>query len=442
MRDMNTCTTPLTRFRAALYHDVLGMRRDALFELTDAVLTDPGPSSLVRHTLNPCFRRGWASASDALGDGSLDPAALMRLWGAFLPSPESGPRPVWALDGTTWPRPAAATSAERTWCRFVSVGQPQDGIVPGWEWQWLGAVTAGTSSWVLPLSVERRGPQAGSPTVLAIGQVRAALAARPAAMPRPVVVMDSHYDVGALAAANLECDLLARRSARRCFYRAPPPYPGFGAPRKHGPVFRTHDPATHGLPDRTQRQLDPAHGWVQIDCWERLHRQPAPTVELTVLRVTVGRLPRRATPPAPLWLVWAGQALPADLTQLWRWYAQRFAIEHFFRFLKQALGWTAISLRHPAAAERWTQVAATALWELWLARPELTAARLPWERPRDPARATPGQVRRDFAGLLVDAGTPARPPRPRGKSPGRQLGEQPGRSPRYPPYRRSPPTVA
>jgi hypothetical protein len=395
----------------------------------------------VRHTLNPWFRRGWASASDALGDGSLDPAALERLWGAFLPPPEPGQRPVWALDGTTWPRPAAQTSAERTWCRFVSVGQPQDGIVPGWEWQWLGAVTAGTSSWVLPLSVARRGPHAGSPTTLAMTQLRAALAARAADSPRPVVVMDSHYDLGALAGAHLDCDLLARLAARRCFYRAPPPYLGVGAPRKHGPVFRTHDPATHGTPDRTQRQFDPERGWVQIECWDQLHRQPTPTIAVTVLRVTVGRLPRRATPPAPLWLVWADDELPADLSQVWRWYEQRFAIEHLFRFVKQDLGWTAISLRHPAAAERWTQVVATAIWELWLARPEIAAARLPWERPRDPAHATPGQVRRGFAGLLRDVSTPARAPRPRGKSPGRQLGAGPGRSRRYPTHRRSPPPV-
>lgn len=439
MRDMNACTTPLTRFRAALYHDVLGMRRDALFELTDAVLTDPGPSSLVRHTLNPCFRRGWASASDALSDGSLDAAALQRWGGAFLPPPEPGQRPVWALDGTTWPRPAAKTSEERTWCRFVTGGQPQEGVVPGWEWQWLGAIVAPPSSWVLPLSVERRGPQAGSPTTLAITQLRAALQAQPEDAPRPVVAMDSHYDLGALAAAGLECDLLARLSARRRFFRRPPVYAGFGAPRKHGPVFRTHDPATHGRPDRTLRQDDPARAWVQIDAWERLHTPTAPTVELTVLRVTVGRLPRRDRPPAPLWLVWHGESLPADLTRVWLWYEQRFAIEHLFRFLKQSLGWTAVGVQATATAERWTNLMATAVWELWLARPELRAARLPWERPTPPQRATPGQVRRGFAGLLLDAGTPAHPPRPRGKSPGRRPGEQPGRRPRYAIHRRSPP---
>ena len=436
---METCPQPLTRFRAALDHDVLGMRRDALFALTDAVLTDAAPSSLVRHTLNPWFRRGWASASDALSDGSLDNGALMRRWSAFLPAPEAGERLLWALDGTTWPRPAAKTSNERPWGRFVTGGHPQEGVVPGWEWQWLGAIAAPPSSWVWPLSVERRGPHAGSPTALAIAQVRAALQAQPEDAPRPVVLLDSHYDLGARAAAELDCERLARLAARRRFYRAPPPYAGFGAPRKHGPVFRTHDPATHGVPDRSLRQLDPARGWVQIDAWERLHAQATPTIAATVLRVTVGRLPRRETPPAPLWLIGHGAFLPDDLTRLWRGYEQRFAIEHLFRFLKHARGWTAIRVRRAAAAERWTQVVATAIWELWLARPAVIATRLPWERPRSPARATPGQGRRGLIGLFVRIGAPARPPRSRGQSPGRQPGEQPERCLRYAIHRRSPP---
>lgn len=433
-----TTTLPLARFRAAFYRDVLGRRRDALFELLDAVLTDAGPTTLVRRSLNPGFARGWASACDALADGSLDFAAARRLIVDSLPPPAPGERELWALDGTTWPRPAAKTSPDRTWCRFVTGGQPAEGVIPGWEWQWLGRIAAHRQSWVLPLDVARRGPAAGSPTALAITQLRRTLKARPADAPRPVVTADSHYDVADLIAANLPCDLLVRLSRRRRFYRRPLPYTGKGAPRKHGPVWRTHDPATHGAPDRTRTVADPARGWVRIDVWERLHSQGSETVEVTVVRVTVGRLPRRETPPEPLWLAWHGE-LPDDLSLLWRWYEQRFPMEHLFRFLKQDLGWTTVRLRTPGTAVRWTWLVATGVWQLWLARDATVETRLPWERPQPVAQRSPGRVRRDFPRLLRGLSSPARPPQPRGKSPGRRPGEGTGRRQRFAIHRRGPP---
>jgi hypothetical protein len=433
-----TTLLPLARFGAAFYRDVLKLRRDALFDLLDAVLTAAGPSSLVRRSLEPGFTRGWASTCDALSDGALDTAAVRRLFVASLPPPAPGERELWALDGTTWPRPAAKTSPDRTWCRFVTGGQPAEGVIPGWEWQWLGRIAAHRQSWVLPLDVARRGPASGSPTTLAISQLRRTLATRPTDAPRPVVTADSHYDVADLIAAGLACDLLVRLSSRRRFYRRPSPYAGTGAPRKHGPVFRTHDPATHGSPDRTQTVTDPTRGWVRIDVWERLHCQGSETIEFAVVRVTVGRLPRRETPPDPLWLAWHGQ-LPDELTLLWRWYEQRFPMEHLFRFLKQDLGWTAVRVRLPGAAVRWSWLLAAGIWQLWLARAATCETRLPWERPQPADRRSPGRVRRDFPRLLRGLSSPIRPPRSRGKSPGRRPGEQTGRRQRFPIHRRGPP---
>jgi hypothetical protein len=433
-----TTILPLARFRSAFYRDVLGLRRDAQFDLLDAVLTDAGPTSLVRRSLSPGFARGWASTCDALSDGTLDFAAARRLCVASLPPPPAGERELWALDGTTWPRPAAKTSPDRTWCRQVSGGQPAEGVVPGWEWQWLGRIAAHRQSWVLPLDVARRGPAAGTPTELAITQLRRTLKTRPADAPRPVVTADSHYDVAALIAAALPCDLLVRLSSRRRFFRPPPPYAGKGAPRKHGPVFRTHDPTTHGEPDRSQTVADPARGWVRVDLWERLHGQGTATVEFAVVRVTVGRLPRRETPPEPLWLAWHGE-VPTDLTLLWRWYEQRFPMEHLFRFLKQDLGWTAIRVNRPGTALRWSWLLAAGIWQLWLARAATAETALPWERPQPVAHRSPGRVRRDFPRLLRGLTSPARPPRPRGKSPGRRPGEGTGRRPRCAIHRRGPP---
>jgi hypothetical protein len=180
---------------------------------------------------------------------------------------------------------------------------------------------------------------------------------------------------------------------------------------------------------------------VRLDVWERLHTQPAPHIALTVIRITLAHLPRREQPPKPLWLVWWGGPLPQDLRTVWHWYQRRFAVEHAFRFLKQDLGWTTIRPRAPASADRWSWLLAAGLWQLWLAREVVADARLPWERvPVD--ALSPGRVRRGFGGLLLSLGTPARPPQPRGKSPGRQIGQCPGPAPRHPVLRRGPPKAA
>ena len=114
-------------------------------------------------------------------------------------------RPRWpagaggGIDGSIWPRPSAGTSPARTCCHRVATGFPQDGIVPGWESQWLVAVPEPNGSWVLPLEVTRRSPASGSPTELALDQVHDVLAVRLAAAPRPPVVLDAGYDPVQLA---------------------------------------------------------------------------------------------------------------------------------------------------------------------------------------------------------------------------------------------------
>lgn len=124
---------------------------------------------------------------------------------------------------------------------------------------------------------------------------------------------------------------------------------------------------------------------------------------------------------------------------VWHWYQRRFAIAHACRFLKQELGWTTPRLRSPLAADCWSWRLASARWQLWLARGQVADARLPWDTAAARDQLGPGRVRRVMAGLLATLGSPARPPRPRGKSPGRQRGQCPGHAPRFPVQRRAPP---
>jgi hypothetical protein len=445
--------TDLARFRAALYATGLGHRKDSLFETIDAVLTAAGPAPLVRLSLMPGFRRGWASVPDALASGQVHVEAVRALLVRTLPLPSRDLlRPLWVGDASTWPRPEARTSPERTYCHRVTAGVPQSGIVAGWEYHWLVAVPEATGSWVLPLDVTRRAPPPipqdrgaakDTPTAVVVRQLRAALAPAPTDAPRPVVALDSNYDPVALVRAQREpaglaVDAVVRLASHRVFYGAPGPYAGKGRPRVHGPVFRCKDPTTHGVPARQATLDDPDYGTVTVSAWTSLHVRHAPDAAVAVVRVQVERLPRRERPPAPLWLAWLGGPLPDDLPLVWRWYLRRFTVEHGLRFSKQTLGWTTVRPRHPAAADRWTWLIALALWQLWLARGLLADARLPWEPPQAPERLSPGRVRRAFAGRFVQIGTPAKPAKPRGKSPGRRPGQAPGPAPRCAVVRRAP----
>ena len=111
---------------------------------------------------------------------------------------------------------------------------------------------------------------------------------------------------------------------------------------------------------------------------------------------------------------------------------RRLDLEHTFRFPKQSMGWTTPRLRHPEQADRWTWLVVAAFTQLKLARACVADRRLPWERRYSPGHLTPIRVHRVVSALLAKLGTPAKPPKPCGRSPGRPKGRRSGRAKRYP----------
>jgi hypothetical protein len=126
------------------------------------------------------------------------------------------------------------------------------------------------------------------------------------------------------------------------------------------------------------------------------------------------------------------RAGPLDLSVLWRAYVRRFDLEHTLPFAMQTLNWVLPRVRHPEQADRWTALLVAAHTQLRLARPCVADQRLPWERRLRPERLTPYRVRRAFSALLLRLGTPASPPKPCGRSPGRPKGRRSGPARRYP----------
>ena len=97
-------------FRSSLYN-CLHRRADALFELTDALLTaEESVPSPVHLSLQPSHRRGWGSLYNALSHGRLDAEALKAL---LAHHPLAGAEaPVYAVDVSVWPRCDAECSPQ------------------------------------------------------------------------------------------------------------------------------------------------------------------------------------------------------------------------------------------------------------------------------------------------------------------------------------------
>jgi hypothetical protein len=431
----------LRAFRTAL-HGCFHRRADALCELVDALLAADAVSSLPHLSLQAVHRRGWGSLYDALTAGRIDVAALRGLLlGQVLPDTQ----PVYAVDLSVWPRCDAETSPERGFYYHPSrhsAGQP---IVAGWAYQWLAQLNVDRDSWTAPCDVRRVPPTENAHTV-AVEQIRALLTQEPGAETRPLFVFDAGYDSAHLTQALAETPvaILVRLRADRCFYADPPPAmpsPKGGRPRKHGAKFACKDPTTWPVPTAEQVIQDEQYGTVRVRAWAGLHpkqqahpgrgtRKTRPIVRGTVVLVEVSRLPARPYPPKLLWLWWAGPGCP-DLDLLWRSYVRRFDLEHTLRFCKQSLGWTMPRVRHPEQADRWTWLVVAAYTQLRLARPWIADRRLPWERPLALGTSTPARVRRALSALLPMVGTPAKAPKPCGRSPGRPMGSRLGRAPRY-----------
>jgi len=429
----------LATFRRELYR-CLDRRADALFELTDALLTADPIASPAYLSLEPVHRRGWGSLYAALVRGRIDHAALRALIGRH---PLADGQPIYAVDVSVWPRCDAETSPERGYYYHPSrhsAGQP---IVAGWAYQWIAQLGFRRDSWTAPVDVRRVHPTRNV-HALAAEQIRAVLRTRPPGAPAPLFVFDAGYDPEQLVQelGDLPVAILVRLRRDRCFYADPTAQPPVGRPRQHGAKFACRDATTWPEPTAAYTVADEQYGRVHVRAWSGLHakrqnhpgrgsRRTKPVVRGTLVLVEVSRLPAKTRAPQQLWLWWHGSGAPA-LSVLWRAYVRRFDLEHTLRFAKQTLNWVLPRVRHPEQADRWTALLVAAYTQLRLARPCVADHRLPWERRLRPERLTPYRVRRTFSALLPGLGTPASPPKPCGRSPGRPRGRRSGPARRYP----------
>jgi hypothetical protein len=401
---------------------------DALFNLTDALLSESQAKSLAQLSLSPSFERKWPSIYEALEDGSIDLEKLRAVWVKALLGEKGEDELIWmAVDSSVVERPDAHTSQDRGIIHLSNLPLVDTPIGVGWTFSTVVLLPEQPSSWA-PILDQQRVPTEQTPVKVAVAQLRAL---KPLLGKRPVLlVADRGYCTAEFLRAchDLGISVIVRMKSDRRLYRPGVRRHNKGPLPKDGPVFQGKRQETHGVPEAQVAQQDAKGRTVRTSRWSHLHFKEDRELAVTVIRVEREAAKDTKRDPRVSWFVMLDDVVP--LNAVAPGYGLRFSQEHGYRFLKHDLLWTGAHVRTPAQFERWSWLVATAFNQLCLARHLATALYRPWERKERPV--TPGQVRRVMPSLLGRLGTPARPCQPRGKAPGRPKDFHPTPTERYP----------
>ena len=432
--------TILEVLRHNLYHGCFTRAADALFDVADALLTDPSARSFIELSQAASFQRAWPSLYEALEDGRIDQAAMRREFFTRLPTRLLRTRLVLGLDTSSILRPEAHTAPDRTFVHRSGLPPDATPVGAGWQFSTLVVLPDPVSSWTYILD-NRRVPSQETATSIGAAQLTTACAQWHHGDISALLVLDRGYSHApwVRASQGLPVDQLIRARKDQVLYRPAPPrpaHPGPGRPALDGSRFKGSDPRTHGTPDADWQGTDARGQPLQVSAWRTLHLSQARHIPITVVRVIRSHARDTKRDPRISWFWWLGGALP-PLAEIPPLYGRRFGQEHGYRFDKQDLLWAAPQVRTPEQFERWTDLVTIVHNQLFLARPFVEEVRCPWERNHRPA--TPRQVRRAMGRIIAQLGTPARVPQRRGKSPGRAPGATVKRAPRQPVIRKASP---
>lgn len=442
------CTSELTQFREQLYQN-FNNRADTLMELVDAICSNPHARSVVEYSLTPCFRRSYSTIFKAIAEMTWDEKAIVRLLATYLPQPQARPFRLLGVDVTSQPRPFAQTLADRGMVYQPNTVKGNKPITIGHQYSTVAVLPeaeAGvSSSWVIPL-LTRRVSTDEDQALVGAEQVDSLLqdSRLPFSRDLCVEVGDTGYSKPAYLHANRHhrhLVTIARARGTRTFYQQPVPTgseTGAGHPTWYGDAFSLKETSTWSEPDElltfTERSRRGKVHRIEIRAWRDLlmrgknkpQRLPMHRHPFTLVRVVRYDEQGQWVYKRPLWLLVIGQRRQElSLSQIYQAYCQRFDLEHFFRFGKQKLLLTRFQTPEDVREESWWQLSHLAYAQLWLARHLAHTLPRPWERNLPSMKAcqmSPSLVHRDFGRIIRQIGTPAKPPKRRGISPGRHKG--------------------
>jgi DDE superfamily endonuclease len=408
------------KFRQDTYQ-MLGQAQDATFELMDSVMTTRNASCLAEFSLTPLFRRKWSSTYEALQDSRPNRNKLMKRYVVEIPSLEYV---LLGIDHTAWARRGAKTLKDRT---YEHSSSSQNSVTVGEGYSTIAWLPEQQGSWALPLRHERI-TSYETPISKAAWQLKQV---SQHIKQKVLVVLDSEYGNGSWVnqTGEIPVSKLMRIRSNCCLWSKPKSYSGKGRPQKHDQKFKVNDPNTWWEASLTVEIDDPKLGLLRLNQWDNLHFRNSPSHHMSLIQVERLNPKSSGKKLRSLWLVWVGEQF-LELKDIWSQYARRFGVDHWYRFAKQRLHWTLPSLSTPVQSERWSNLMPLMTWQLWIAKDLVKDNHLPWQSPSQ--NLTPGRVAQSILPLLIEMGTPATSPKPRGKSPGWKTGQKRNKRKTYP----------
>jgi hypothetical protein len=405
-----------------------------LFNTVDALMTETQAKSLPEVTQSLWFERHWASIYKAFADGKIDQVYLRKVFTSYMPKPAEGNWLWVGIDASGIARPCSVTSADRSALPVHNLPNCKKAITFGWQFSTVVVLPETPSNQTFILDQQRVKSDTTAIQV-SIQQLKQLLPLLPK---KTIIVLDRGYDCNWLwcQCSGLRANVLCRIKGKRCFYRpAPAPSGKRGAPRKDGDRLQVGNPDTYGDPDGHFQGKDAKERPIEIFWWKQMHVKEARWLDMTIIRVLRPHARNCERDPRQSWFVWIGDP-QADIAEVALGYARRFCQEHGYRFDKQALLWQVPRLHTPEQFELWSHLVAITHNHLLLASPLVEAELRPWESKQSPVSLQ--QVRRGLNKLLARLGTPARPPKPRGKSFGRARGAKLPKRTRFAVVRKKP----
>lgn len=442
----------MEQFRESLYQNI-NKRADTVMELLDAMCSTPEARSVAEYSLSWCFQREYSSLYKGIASLGLEAMWLPHRLAPYLPEPEQRGFHLLLLDVTSYPRLHGKTLEDRGIVYQPEVVKGKLPITIGHQYSTvalgLEAEEGMTSSWVLPL-LTKRVTTAEDKELVGAKQISMLMEDEelPFKDELTVVAQDSSYSKPACLYAEYKHDNLVtvtRARGTRVFNRKYEPREEevLAAPNGHptwyGDRFALKDSSTWHEPDDIQTFMETSSRGkeykVEVKAWRNIvmrgknKPEKIPMHELPFTLVRIVRYDKDGNPifKNPLWLIVMGKRhLELSLTDIFDAYAARFDIEHFFRFGKQRLLLVSFQTPEVEHEENWFQLCHIAQAQLWMARHLVELMPRPWERYLPTVRrrlTSPTMVQRGFGRVIRQLEILTQPPKPRGYSSGRALGD-------------------